>query len=175
MIVVTVEDRDPKRAADMANAFVEEMVAVSKGLAITEAAQRRLFFEEQLQDVKQALSRAEEGIREYQEKKGGNGHDPLMPTGRMPSVGMEYLRKLRDVKYNEILYELLAKQYEMAKLDEARDAVTIQVIDKAVIPEKKVKPKRAIIVALSTFTGLLFSIFTAFRIERGKTVFPSSS
>ncbi|OGQ00536.1 MAG: hypothetical protein A2Z40_00890 [Deltaproteobacteria bacterium RBG_19FT_COMBO_60_16] len=239
MIVVTVEDRDPKRAADMANAFVEEMVAVSKGLAITEAAQRRLFFEEQLQDVKQALSRAEEGIRGYQEKtgalkiddqarvviqgigslrariaakevqykvaqtyatsqnpdlqkieeelkglkvelnkleqKGGNGHDPLMPTGRMPSVGMEYLRKLRDVKYNEILYELLAKQYEMAKLDEARDAVTIQVIDKAVIPEKKVKPKRAIIVALSTFTGLLFSIFTAFRIERGKTVFPSSS
>jgi uncharacterized protein involved in exopolysaccharide biosynthesis len=63
----------------------------------------------------------------------------------------------------------------MAKLDEARDAVTIQVIDKAVIPEKKVKPKRVIIVALSTFTGLLFSIFTAFRIERGKTIFPSSS
>jgi uncharacterized protein involved in exopolysaccharide biosynthesis len=84
------------------------------------------------------------------EQKGGNSNDPLMPTGRMPSVGMEYLRKLRDVKYNETLYTLLAKQYELARLDEARDAVVIQVIDKAVQPERKVKPKRAIIVAMST-------------------------
>jgi tyrosine-protein kinase Etk/Wzc len=225
MIVVSVEDRDPKRAADMANAFVEEMIGVTKGVAITEAAQRRLFFEEQLKDVKMALASAEEGIKGFQEKtgalkiddqaraviqgignlraqiaarevqykvaqtfatpqnpdlqrideelrglkaelnkleqKGGNSPDPLMPTGRMPSVGMEYLRKLRDVKYNETLYELLAKQYEMAKLDEARDAAVIQVIDKAVIPEKKVKPKRGIIVALSTLTGFIISILYA--------------
>ncbi len=239
MIVVAVEDRDPKRAADMANAFVEEMIGVSKGLAVTEAAQRRFFFEEQLKDVRVALAKAEDGIKGFQEKtgalkiddqaktviygignmkaqiaakevqykvaqtyatsqnpdlqrieeelrglkaelsklekRGGEGHDPLMPTGRMPSVGLEYLRKLRDVKYNEILYELLAKQYEMAKLDEARDAIVIQIIDKAVIPEKKVKPKRAIIVALSTFTGLLFSTFAAFKIERSKIVPPAIS
>jgi uncharacterized protein involved in exopolysaccharide biosynthesis len=232
MIVVSVEDRDPRRAADMANAFVEEMIGVSRGLALTEAAQRRLFFEEQLKDVKLALASAEEGIKGFQEKtgalkiddqartviqgignlraqiaarevqykvaqtfatpqnpdlqrieeelrglkaelnkleqRGGNNPDPLMPTGRMPSVGMEYLRKLRDVKYNETLYELLAKQYEMAKLDEARDAVVIQVIDKAVPPERKVKPKRTMIVAFSTFTALLFSILLAFVIERRK-------
>jgi uncharacterized protein involved in exopolysaccharide biosynthesis len=230
MIVVTLEDRDPKRAADMANAFVEEMIRVSKGLALTEAAQRRLFFEEQLKDVKLALASAEEGIKGFQEKtgalkiddqartviqgignlraqiaarevqykvaqtfttpqnpdlqrieeelrglkaelnkleqKGGNSPDPLMPTGRMPSVGMEYLRKLREVKYNETLYELLAKQYEMAKLDEARDAVVIQIIDKAVQPERKVKPKRAIIVAVSTFIGFMFSILLSFYLER---------
>ncbi|MCL5884141.1 MAG: Wzz/FepE/Etk N-terminal domain-containing protein [Deltaproteobacteria bacterium] len=234
MIAVSVEDRDPKRAAEMANAFVEEMMAVSKGLAVTEAAQRRLFFEEQLKDVKMALVKAEEGARGFQEKtgalkiddqaraviqgigtlraqiaakevqykvaqtyatsqnpdlqrieeelrglkselnkleqKGGSGHDPLMPTGRMPSVGMEYLRKLRDVKYNETLYELLAKQYELAKLDEARDAVVIQVVDRAIQPEKKTKPKRAFIVAMSTFTGFLFSIFLAVYIERVKIV-----
>ena len=234
MIVVSVEDRDPKRAADMANAYVEEMIGVTKGLALTEAAQRRLFFEEQLKDVKLALASAEEGIKGFQEKtgalkiddqaraviqgignlraqiaarevqykvaqtfatpqnpdlqrieeelrglkvelnkleqKGGNSPDPLMPTGRMPSVGMEYLRKLRDVKYNETLYELLAKQYEMAKLDEARDAAVIQIIDKAVQPERKVKPKRAAIVALSTFTGFLFSVFLIFYIERKKIV-----
>ena len=232
MIVVSVEDRDPKRAADMANAFVEEMIGVSRGLALTEAAQRRLFFEEQLKDVKLALASAEEGIKGFQEKtgalkiddqaraviqgignlraqiaarevqfkvaqtfatpqnpdlqrieeelrglkaelnkleqRGGNNPDPLMPTGRMPSVGMEYLRKLRDVKYNETLYELLAKQYEMAKLDEARDAVVIQIIDKAVPPERKVRPKRTMIVAFSTFTALLFSILLAFVIERRK-------
>ena len=232
MIVINVEDRDPKRAADMANAFVEEMIGVSRGLALTEAAQRRLFFEDQLKDVKTALVQAEEGIKGFQEKtgalkiddqarvviqgignlraqiaakevgykvaqtfatpqnpdlqrieeelrglkaelnkleqKGGNSHDPLMPTGRMPSVGMEYLRKLRDVKYNETLYTLLAKQYEMAKLDEARDAVVIQVIDKAVQPERKVKPKRAIIVAMSTMIGFIFSILFAFYVERKK-------
>lgn len=232
MIVVAVEDRDPKRAADMANAFVEEMIGVSRGLALTEAAQRRLFFEEQLKDVKMALVKAEEGIKGFQEKtgalkiddqaraviqgignlraqiaarevqykvaktfatpqnpdiqrieeelrglkaelgkleqKGGSSHDPLMPTGRMPSVGMEYFRKLRDVKYNETLYELLAKQYEMAKLDEARDAVVIQVIDKAVIPERKAKPKKAVIVGFSTVTGLLFATLLTFYLERRK-------
>jgi uncharacterized protein involved in exopolysaccharide biosynthesis len=234
MIVVSVEDRDPKRASDMANAFVEEMIGVSRGLALTEAAQRRLFFEEQLKDVKLALARAEEGIKGFQEKtgalkiddqartviqgigsmraqiaarevqykvaqtfatpqnpdlqrieeelrglkaelnkleqKGGNSHDPLMPTGRMPSVGMEYLRKLRDVKYNETLYELLAKQYEMAKLDEARNAVVIQIIDKAVQPERKVKPKRAVIVASFTIIGFLFSLLLIFIKERRKNV-----
>jgi uncharacterized protein involved in exopolysaccharide biosynthesis len=81
-----------------------------------------------------------------------------MSTGRMPSVGTDYMRKLRDVKYNETLYELLAKQYEMAKLDEARDAVVFQVIDKAVAPEKRVKPKRTIIVFLAILGGFLFSI-----------------
>jgi uncharacterized protein involved in exopolysaccharide biosynthesis len=72
------------------------------------------------------------------------------------------------VKYNETLYELLAKQYEMAKLDEARDAVVIQIIDKAVQPERKVKPKKATIVALSTFVGFLVSILVTFVIERKK-------
>jgi tyrosine-protein kinase Etk/Wzc len=230
MIIVSVEDRDPKRAADMANAFVEEMIGVTKGLALTEAAQRRLFFEEQLKGVKLALARAEKGMEGFQEKtgalkiddqakaviqgigtlraqiaarevqykvaqtfatpqnpdlqrieeelrglkaelnkleqKGGNNPDPLMPTGRMPSVGMEYLRKLRDVKYNETLFELLAKQYEMAKLDEARDAPVIQIIDNAVQPEKKVKPKRALIVILSTILGFLASIFYILYVER---------
>ncbi len=233
MIVVAVEDPDPKRVADMTNMFVEEMILVSKGLAVTEAAQRRLFFEEQLKDVKTALTRAEEGIKGFQEKtgalkiddqakaaiygignlraqiaakevqykvaqtyatlqnpdlqrveeelrglkaelsklekKGGDGPDPLMPTGRMPSVGLEYFRKLRDVKYNETLFELLAKQYELAKLDEARDAIVIQIIDKAVPPEKRVKPRRAIIVALSTVTGFLISLLCALYMERRKT------
>jgi uncharacterized protein involved in exopolysaccharide biosynthesis len=222
IITVTVEDKDPKRAAEMANALVEELKQLSKGLAVTEAAQRRLFFEEQLTDVKMSLIKAEEGIKGFQEKtgvlkiddqaraviagiaslraqiaakevqqkvirtyataqnpdlqrieeearglqaelqkletKGGIGHDPLMSTGRMPSVGTDYMRKLRDVKYNETLYELLAKQYEMAKLDEARDAVVFQVIDKAVAPEKRVKPKRTIIVFLAILGGFLFSI-----------------
>jgi capsule polysaccharide export protein KpsE/RkpR len=116
--------------------------------------------EEELRGLKTELNKLEQ--------KGGNGHNPLMPTGRMPSVGMEYMRKLRDVKYNETLYELLSKQYELAKLDEARDAIVIQIIDKAVQPERKVKPKKAVIVALSTVSGFMFSILAVFFVERRK-------
>lgn len=230
IITVGIEDREPKIAADMANAFIEELRNFNKGLAVTEAAQRRLFFEEQLKDTKTALVKAEEAMRGFQEKTGalevkeqaraviegianlraqiaakevqlkvmktyatpqnpdfqrteeelrglreqlsrlegrGSSHnpDPLMPTGRMPSVGTEYIRKLRDLKFNETLYELLLKQYEAAKLDEARDATIIQVIEKAVPPEKRIKPKRRQMVMIAMVTGFFFSIFAAFFME----------
>jgi tyrosine-protein kinase Etk/Wzc len=229
IITLSVEDKDPVRAAQMANAFVEELKALTKGLAITEASQRRLFFEEQLKDTKLALIKAEEDLKKFQEKTGaikveeqakaviegiatlraqiaakeveikvmktystpynpdlqraeealramkaelqkleakeGKNPDPLMPTGRMPEVGMEYLRKLRELKFNETLYELLLQGYETARLDEARDAVVIQVVDKAIPPDKRAKPKRTLMVLVATFTGFFLSIFIAFFIE----------
>ena len=225
LVTVKVDDRDPKRAAEMANAFIEELKRIAGGLAITEAAQRRLFFEEQLKDVKASLSKAEEDVRGFQETTGAlqvdaqaraviggiamfraqiaakevqlkvlrsyatpqnpdvqkieeelqalkaelaqqessgkTGHDPMMPTGRIPSVGMEYLRKFREVKYNEILFELLSKQYEIARLEEARDAVVIQVIDPAVPPQKKYKPKRMLITLGAMAAGFLISVFAS--------------
>ena len=229
IITISVEDKDPKRAADMANAFVEELKNLNKGLAVTEAAQRRLFFEEQLKDTKMALVKAEDEMKGFEEKtgalqveeqakavieaiailraqiaakeveirvmrtystpnnpdlqmaeetlrglknesskleaKGGSGFDPFMSTGRMPAVGTEYMRKLRDVTFNATLFELLAKQYEMAKLDEARDATVIQVVDKAIPPDKRAKPKRTLIVLIATFSGFFLSIFAAFFME----------
>jgi len=99
------------------------------------------------------------------ETKGGGGHNPLMPIGRMPSVGTEYLRKLRELKFNETLYELLLKQYELAKLDEARDATVIQVVDKAEPPEKRYKPKRRQMVMIAAISALFVSIFAAFLME----------
>lgn len=222
IITLSVEDKDPKRAAEMTNAFVDELMGLTKGLAVTEAAQRRLFFEEQLGSVKVALTKSEEEIKGFQERTGalkideqaraviggiarlraqiaakevqqkvmlayatpqnpdvqrvqeelrglreeankleankGSGHDPMMSTGRIPSVGSEYIRKFRDFKYNETLFELLAKQYELAKLDEARGAVVFQVIDKAVTPEKRAKPRRILIVSIATFTGFILSL-----------------
>ena len=229
IITVAIEDKDPKRAADMANAFVDELKNLTKGLAVTEAAQRRLFFEEQVKDTKTTLTKAEEEMKSFQEKTGvldaeeqakaviegdaalraqiaakevelkvlrtystpnnpdlqkveealrglkeelnklevksGSGHDPLMPTGRMPGVGTEYVRKLRDVKFNETLFELLSKQYEAAKLDEARDAAVIQVIDKALPPQKKAKPKTLLLIAVAACGGFFFSVLLAFFME----------
>ncbi|PIY87467.1 MAG: chain length determinant family protein [Nitrospirae bacterium CG_4_10_14_0_8_um_filter_41_23] len=230
IITIGVEDKDPKRAADMANAFVEELKNMNKGLAVTEAGQRRLFFEEQLKDTKEALIKAEDSMEGFQERtgaikideqakaviegianlraqiaakevglkvmrtyatpqnpdiqraeeelrgmreqlgrletrSGGHNPDPLMPTGRIPALGTEYIRKLREFKYQEALYEILLKQYEAARLDEARDAAIIQVIEKAIPPEKRVKPKRKQMVMIATFSGLFFSVFAAFFME----------
>jgi len=229
IITISVEDKNPRRAADMANAFVEELRRLTKGLAVSEASQRRLFFEDQLEDAKTGLARSEEAMKGFQEKTGalrieeqakaviegmsqlraqiaakevelrvmrtystehnpdvkkaeaaingmraelaklekrkGNGHDPLMPTGRMPEVGTEYIRKLRDLKFNETLYELLLKQYEAAKLDEAKEATVIQVIDKAQPPEQRIKPKRRQMVMIAGIIGFFLSVFAAFFFE----------
>jgi uncharacterized protein involved in exopolysaccharide biosynthesis len=95
----------------------------------------------------------------------GSGFDPLMSSGRVPEMGTEYLRKLRQLKYNETLFELLSKQFELAKLDEARDAVVIQVIDRAVPPERKSRPERALIVILATAAMLFLSVFIVLLLE----------
>ncbi|GFO59673.1 polysaccharide chain length determinant protein [Geomonas silvestris] len=235
VIVIAVEDREAQQAADLANAFVTELRWLTKGLAVTEAAQRRLFFEDQLKGSRESLTKAEEGVRGFQERTGtlqvdeqvkavikniaqlraeiaskevelrvvktyakpsnpdlqkaeetldgmkaqlaklesktGSGSDPLMPAGRMPSVGTEYLRKLRDLKFNEALFEMLLKQYEVARLDEAREAAVIQVIDPAVVPEKSVKPKMASLLAVFGCASLLFSILLAFFLEKRETMF----
>jgi tyrosine-protein kinase Etk/Wzc len=229
IITINVEDKDPKRAAEMANAFVEELQKLNTGLAITEASQRRLYFEEQLKGAKVSLTQAEEGMKSFQEKtgalnmesqakaviegigmlraqiaakevelkvmrtystpqnpdlqrveetlkglrvelakmegRGGKGHDPFMPTGRMAEIGTDYAKQLRDLKFNEVLYGLLLQQFEAAKLDEAKNATIIQVIDKAVPPEKKVKPKRAMMVLLAGIIGFFLSVFAAFIME----------
>jgi len=229
IITINVEEKDPKRAADMANAFVEELQKLNSGLAITQASQRRLYFEEQLKAAKTSLTQAEENMKLFQEKtgalhiesqakavlegigmiraqiaakevelkvmktystpqnpdlrrveetlkglraelakmegRGGQGHDPFMPTGRMAQIGTDYAKQLRDLKFNEVLYGLLLQQYEAAKLDEAKDATTIQIIDTAVHPEKRVKPKRTLMILLGAIIGFFLSAFAAFVME----------
>jgi uncharacterized protein involved in exopolysaccharide biosynthesis len=229
IITVGVEDNDPARAAAMANTFVEELKGLNRRIAITEASQRRLFYEEQMKDAKESLVKAEESMKGFQEKtgvikideqakaaiqgigemraqiaarevqlkvmrtyatqrnpdaqrleeevrglkeqlarleaRGGQRPDPIMPTGRVAQLGTDYVRKMRDLKFNEALYEILLKQYEAAKLDEGRDANIIQVIEQAVPPELKVKPKRTQMVVIAFIVGLFCSIFGAFFLE----------
>lgn len=230
IVSIGIEGKDPKMAADIANTFVEELRDYNKRLALTEASQRRLFFEEQLKDVKEALIKSEESMKTFQEKTGvirideqakavmegiaqlraqiaekevqikvmktyatsynpdiqrteeelkglreqisklektdGNGNpDVILSTDRMPSIGTAYIRKLREFKYNEALYEILLKQYELARLDEAKDAPIIQVIEKAIPPEKRIKPKRSQMVMIAMVAGFFISVFAAFLME----------
>ena len=75
------------------------------------------------------------------------------------------MRKFRELKYYETLYELLARQYEMARIDEAKEATLIQVLDKAIEPEKKSSPKRAIIVILAALVFGIMATVLAFVLE----------
>ena len=224
LIRIAIDDRDPRRAAEMANAYVDEYRKFSAHLAITEAGQRRLFFEQQLVEAKNNLAGAEEALKASQQKSGmiqldsqakaliesvaalraqiaakevqirslslsetpsnpdilmareqlgalqaqlrqlggsqaGEDSDLIVPRGKIPEAGMDYIRKLRDVKYNELIFELLAKQFELAKLDEAREGAIIQVVDPAVTPDRKSFPHMTIIVPVVTFVWILFAVF----------------
>ncbi|HXM80326.1 MAG TPA: Wzz/FepE/Etk N-terminal domain-containing protein [Burkholderiales bacterium] len=217
IISIDVDDHDPKRAADMANAFVEELRNLTNTLAITEAAQRRLFFEAQLKQTKDNLTKSELALR-----GSGIGEAALktMPqsavealarlkaqitaqeiklasmrmfmtdsnpqfrlaiqelvalrtelskaeqsdTAKAAGNGAEYIAKYRDFKYHETLFELMAKQFELARLDEAREGAVIQVVDAAQPPERKSKPKRALITAITALA--VFFVMMVFVLVR---------
>ncbi len=226
LIHISVEGRDPNRAAELANGYVDQFRTLSEHLAITEASQRRLFFERQLEGAKDNLANSEEALKQTEQqtgliqldsqaraliesaaslraqiaakevqiqslqtfatdqnaqivqaqqeldslraqfaKLGGSGAGSetnlIVPRGRVPQAGLEYIRKLRDVKYHETIFEILARQYEVAKLDEAKQGSLIQVVDAAVPPDRRSFPKRGPIVIGATIVGFIVSLFYA--------------
>ena len=83
------------------------------------------------------------------ETSAGSDDDYFIPAGRIPHTGLEYLRRARELRYHEALFEMLAKQYEAARLDEAKSPPIIQVVDKAIPPDKKSWPPRTLLVMLA--------------------------
>jgi uncharacterized protein involved in exopolysaccharide biosynthesis len=218
VITIRVTDRDPKRAAAIANAYVSQLTKMNHQLAIGEAAQRRLFFEQQVQATRQQLTQAEDALArteqstgviqldaqarsliegeaalrarigmaeaelqqmrtyaakenpdlmqrqqliaalraevEQLEKTSDAAPEPGNSSSGLVTAGVEYLRRLREVKYQQALFETLSKQLEAARLDEAKSAALIQVIDPAEVPDRKSGPKRMLIVAGGFLLGL---------------------
>ena len=85
--------------------------------------------------------------------------------GKVPALVLEYARKMRELKTQEAIYEQLTKQYEMAKLNEAKDSSALQVLDDGVVPLKKSKPRRSLIVILSTLVTFFIAVFVVFMQE----------
>jgi uncharacterized protein involved in exopolysaccharide biosynthesis len=229
-ITVSVEDKDRKRAAAIANGYVEELRRLTSTIAVSEAGQRRLFFEQQLRKAKDDLADAEIAYKETEEKTGvihmdtqaratisavasmraqiattqvrlqamrsfatsqnpdvilleqelagrrtqlaelekrqnGGPGNLQMSAGVIPEAGLQYIRRLRDLKYYEAIFELLARQFEAAKLDEAREGAVIQVVDQAVEPDKKSAPFRTLIVLAFAFAGFVISALWVFCAE----------
>jgi tyrosine-protein kinase Etk/Wzc len=127
----------------------------------------RLFATPQNPDFRgseQELSGLEQQLALLEQKQSAGNGDIQIATSRVPAAGLEYVRRLREVKYREAVFELLAKQFEAAKLDEAKNAAIIQVIDQAVEPEKRSSPKRLLIISLGSIFALLLScLYASFR------------
>jgi capsule polysaccharide export protein KpsE/RkpR len=109
------------------------------------------------------VSELEAGIAALREQlnkaeKGANDNQPsdyFLAAGRVPAAGLEYVRVTRELRYHEALFEALAKQYEMARIDEAKAPPLLQVVDHAIPLDRKTWPPRTLLVLLS---GLLSAI-----------------
>ena len=194
-------DRDPRRAAELASGWVEEYRRLTASLAVTEASQRRLFFERELNGARDELTRAEDNLKDTEQRTGvleldgqaramiasaamlraqvaakqveiramrefATGENPdlaraeqeltgmesqlaamdlnsdhstgdlIAPKGKITQAGLDYARALREVKYREAMYELLTRQYEVARVDEARQGSLVQIVDPAIAPDR---------------------------------------
>lgn len=110
----------------------------------------------QIMVVQQQLAALRAQLGKVAGEGGTVGSDIGVSQSSIPAAGMAYIDSLRDVRYYETVVELLAKQFELAKLDEAREGF-VQISDYAVPTDKKSSPHRAVIVILSTLLGLLLA------------------
>ncbi len=228
LITIDVDDESPQLAADIANHYVEELRLLTNVLAVTEAQQRRVFFESQLQKAKDKLGAAQTALQssgfnmaalKAEPKAAAEGYAKLQaeltaaevrlqslrgaladntPEVRQMqdtaaalrsqlakaervtdtgSIGADYVGKYRDFKYQETLFELMARQYEMARVDESREGALIQVVDAATPPERKSRPKRSLYgigAALATFLAYAMLLVARSRLREAQQSDPQS-
>jgi uncharacterized protein involved in exopolysaccharide biosynthesis len=155
---------------DQSKAMIDAMGAVKGQLMAKEVELNTLLSYASSSNPKVEILRADvNGLKqklvELGAGNGGGGEDIFIPTNKIPGLAFQYARLLRDFKVQEQLFELLTQQYEMARINEAKDSPTVQVLDIAKAPDKKHRPSRAFIVAVSTLFALVFSVFLAFFLE----------
>jgi tyrosine-protein kinase Etk/Wzc len=89
-------------------------------------------------------------------KKGRAPGDILLTPSVLPADQLEYLRKQRDVQYHTLIFDLIARQFEAARLDEAKAAPLIQVLDPAEPPDRKSGPFRALWTLIGGILGFIY-------------------
>jgi capsule polysaccharide export protein KpsE/RkpR len=226
VITLTVRDRNPQRAHDIAQAYVEELNRLVSQVSTSSARRERIFIEQRLAAVRADLGDAErefsqfaskntaldikeqtkamvesaallqgqliaaqselqsleqiytgnnvrvraarariEELKRQLQKLGGTDaslasdasqSDQLYPSIRkLPLLGVQWADLYRRMKIQETVYELLNQQYELARIQEAKEIPTVNVVDQPNVPEKKSFPPRLVIIALLTLLALL--------------------
>lgn len=232
IVSVSVDDKDPARAAAIANAYVDELKRLNVMLSSTSVGRERTFLSERLAVARQELGQAEERLRDFQsthkairldeqatavieaiarlraelaskevqlgvlltyqternpevkavregiaqlkaqlrrleQSPGGSqiSGDVFPATSEVADLGIQYARLMRDFKAQESLFALLTSQHEMAKVNEAKQTAAIQVLDQAVAPDRKSRPRRSLIVLGVTFAAAVAALLGAFVLE----------
>jgi tyrosine-protein kinase Etk/Wzc len=241
VVSVTVEDKDPQLAADIANAYVSNLDLMFARLGTITGSRQRAFLADQLKKTERDLRQNEEALRRFQERNkmvamdaqaragidgaaqlkgqimaaevqlevmrtfatennpdvrrqksqieemkrqlaqmqygqglllpsekrnlGEQREELQVPFVKVPELGMELIRLMREVKVQETVFILLTQQYEQAKISEAKDTPTVQLLDKAVPADKKSRPKTLLNMAIAGAMSLFIGIFLAFFLE----------
>ena len=131
IVHITIKDRDPNRAAAIANAYVEELDTQNKHLSGGQATSKRIFLENRLEEIQSELSKIES-------------------------------LQSREVQIKEMLLELLSRECEIAKIEEANSMPTIQVLDQAIVPEGPVGRGTVKKGILTGILAMMLGIFIAF-------------
>lgn len=241
VIRITVEDKDPQLAADIANFYLSNLERLNQTLTVSKERENRKFIEQRLSETQGALVKVENALKEFQTQnrtvaieaqskamidaaatiqaqimaqevqlqvmgtylspdnpeiarvqsslselrkqlrimESGKSGKERMAEDRLrpaiisvPALALEYGRLTRDLKVQETLYALLMSQYEQAKIAEARDTPTVQVLDPAVPAERKSRPKISLNLLIAGILSMLIAIFWAFvreALDRRKT------
>lgn len=248
IITISVTDHNPQRAADLANAYVDELNSLVVNLSTSSAHRQRVFLEERLKVVKEELDDAsnqlaqfssknntldieQEGkamldvaanlagqmvaaqaqleglrriytdnnprvqslnarvgeLRKQLEKLSGvnskpdespetlhtsSGDMPYPSIRNLPLLGVKYADYYRHAKIQETVYGLLTQQYELAKVEEAKETPSVKVLDPAKVPEKKSFPSRLLIMLLGTLIVFSLSVFWVLGAARWEDVDP---
>ena len=220
LISIEATDKDPVFAAQLANIYIDELHNLLGRLAVTDAQQRRVFYEDQIKKTQTEFANAEARFRQSNEKSGMQVTSILAETGIRANAEMrgqiaakevqlqamsrfetaqnpdvqrlsseisalrqqlaklesgsgnagsavtpkqqEAVQAYRDIKVQEAMLEVLIKQYELARVDEAKEGPLVQQVDPATPPERRSKPKRTLIVLVSALGGLFLGVLAAF-------------
>jgi len=119
--------------------------------------------EDEIRELQKQLKRLE--IQDIQNPKGNESIGAFITLSEAPSIGLQFARLKRDALIQQKVFELLTQQYELAKIEEAKDDITFQIIDPAIPPEKRIKPKRTQNVLLAGVVSLFLGIFLVFFLE----------
>ncbi|MBI5694664.1 MAG: hypothetical protein HZC51_02835 [Nitrospirae bacterium] len=231
VISITVDDKDPQLAAELANSLVAELDRVNREMVMSSGTRTRDYLDKLLADSKESLARSEDALRDFQEKNGavkldeqskavveamgavkghliakevelatlrsyatndnpqagilraeveglrsqlreleqGGGEDDsglILPAARFPALTVEYARLYREAKIQDTLYQILVAQHGQAGFQEAKDSSTVQVLDKAPVPTKSSRPRKALILFFATGAGFMFSLLFVLVRER---------
>jgi len=230
IITITITDRSPQRAREIANEYVSELNRVVTQLSTSAAHREREFLENRLVTVKQDLENAEkqfsqfssksgaidikeqgkamveaaailqgqmmaaqselEGLRQIYtdnnvrvrstqariaelqhqlQKLGGSQQNEVVAGSsednsiypsirRLPLLGVTYADLFREAKVEEVIFETLTQQFELAKVQEAKEVPSVKVLDPGSIPESRSFPPRMLLMALGGFLGFCAGI-----------------